>query len=53
MQFLTLSRRRTDQFPPEAFTAELAAHEGQRVKALYASASCGRSGRGATFPELP
>jgi muconolactone delta-isomerase len=37
MQFLTLSRRRTDQFPPEAFTAELMAHEGQRVKALYAS----------------
>jgi muconolactone delta-isomerase len=37
MQFLSLSRRRIDQFPPEAFTAELAAHEGQRVKALYAS----------------
>ncbi len=37
MQFLTLSRRRTDQFPPDAFTAELMAHEGQRVKALYAS----------------
>jgi muconolactone delta-isomerase len=37
MQFLSLSRRRIDQFPPEAFTAELAAQEGQRVKALYAS----------------
>jgi muconolactone delta-isomerase len=37
MQFLTLSRRRTDQFPPEAFTPELIAREGQRVKALYAS----------------
>jgi muconolactone delta-isomerase len=37
MQFLTLSRRRTDQFPPEAFTAELAAREGQQVKTLYAS----------------
>jgi muconolactone delta-isomerase len=37
MQFLTLSRRRTDQFPPEAFTPDLAACETQRVKALYAS----------------
>lgn len=37
MQFLTFSRRRTEAFPPEAFTAELAAREGQRVKALYAS----------------
>ncbi len=37
MQFLTLSRRRTDAFPPEAFTAELNAREGQRVKELYAS----------------
>jgi muconolactone delta-isomerase len=37
MQFLSISRRRTDQFPPEAFTAELIAGEGQRVKALYAS----------------
>jgi muconolactone delta-isomerase len=37
MQFLSLSRRRTDVFPPEAFTPELAAREGQRVKELYAS----------------
>jgi muconolactone delta-isomerase len=37
MQFLSVSRRRTDQFPPEAFTPELTAREGQRVKALYAS----------------
>jgi muconolactone delta-isomerase len=37
MQFLSLSRRRTDQFPPEAFTSELVAHESQRVRALYAS----------------
>ena len=36
MQFLSISRRRTDAFPPEAFTAELVAREGQRVKALYA-----------------
>ncbi|HTM17154.1 MAG TPA: muconolactone Delta-isomerase family protein [Terracidiphilus sp.] len=35
MQFLTLSRRRTDAFPPEAFTAELIAHEAQRVKEMY------------------
>lgn len=37
MQFLTLSRRRTDVFPPEAFTAELVAREGRRVKELYAA----------------
>ena len=37
MQFLSLSRRRIDQFPPEVFTSELVAHEGQRVKALYSS----------------
>ncbi|MGA2652232.1 MAG: muconolactone Delta-isomerase family protein [Terracidiphilus sp.] len=37
MQFLSISRRRTDEFPPEAFTPELVAREGQRVKALYAS----------------
>ncbi len=37
MQFLTLSLRRTDTFPPEAFTAELAAREAERVKELYAS----------------
>jgi muconolactone delta-isomerase len=35
MQFLTLSRRRTDAFPPEAFTPELIAQEAQRVKELY------------------
>jgi len=37
LQFFTLSRRRTDAFPPEAFTPELVAQEGQRVKELYAS----------------
>ncbi|HEY2861825.1 MAG TPA: muconolactone Delta-isomerase family protein [Terracidiphilus sp.] len=36
MQFLTLSRRRTDAFPPEAFTAELVGREARRVKELYA-----------------
>jgi muconolactone delta-isomerase len=37
MQFLSLSRRRTDAFPPEAFTPELLASESKRVKELYAS----------------
>jgi muconolactone delta-isomerase len=37
MQFFTLSRRRTDAFPPEAFTAELVGQEAQRVKELYIS----------------
>jgi muconolactone delta-isomerase len=37
MQFISLSRRRTDQFPPEAFTPELMVEESQAVKALYAS----------------
>jgi len=37
MQFLSLSRRRTDAFPLEAFTPELAARESQRVKELYAA----------------
>lgn len=37
MQFLSLSRRRTDVFPPEAFTPELAGREAQRVKELYAA----------------
>jgi len=37
MQFLSISRRRTDAFPPEAFTPELVAQEGQRVKELYAA----------------
>ncbi len=37
MQFLTISRRRTDAFPPEAFTPELLAAEGRRVRELYAT----------------
>jgi muconolactone delta-isomerase len=36
MQFLTLSRRRIDQFPPEAFTPELLAREVQQVRELQA-----------------
>jgi muconolactone delta-isomerase len=37
MQFLSISRRRTDEFPAEAFTPELVANEGKTVKKLYAS----------------
>ena len=37
MQFLTMSRRRTDAFPPEAFTAELMAREGEHVRELHAA----------------
>ena len=37
MQFLSVSRRRTEAFRPEAFTPELAAREAQRAKELYAS----------------
>jgi muconolactone delta-isomerase len=37
MQFLSMSRRRVDAFPPEAFTPELIAREGQRVRELYAA----------------
>lgn len=37
MQFISISRRRTDAFPAEAFTPELIALEGLRVKELYAA----------------
>ena len=37
MQILSLSRRLADKFPPEAFTPELTAREGMRVRELYAS----------------
>jgi muconolactone delta-isomerase len=37
MQFLTLSRRRVDVFPPEFFTPELLAMEGRHVKELRAA----------------
>jgi hypothetical protein len=36
MQFLSMSRRRTDLFPLEAFTPELLALESQQVKKLHA-----------------
>jgi muconolactone delta-isomerase len=37
MQFVSISRRRSGEFPPEAFTPELLAGEVQRVKELYAA----------------
>jgi YCII-related domain. len=37
VQFLSVSRRRTEAFPPEAWTPELVAAEGQRVRELYAA----------------
>jgi len=37
MQFLSISRRRTDAFPAEAFTPELVDGEAQRAKELYAA----------------
>ena len=37
MQFLSVSRRRTEAFPAEAWTPELVAAEGQRVRELYAA----------------
>ena len=37
MQFLSVSRRRTEAFPADAFTPELSARENQRARELYAS----------------
>lgn len=37
MQFLSISRRLVDKFPPEAFTPELIAGETARVRELYAA----------------
>jgi len=37
MQFLSISRRLVDKFPPEAFTPELGAKETTRVRELYAA----------------
>ena len=37
MQFLSLSRRRVDAFPPEAFTPELLRQETGRVRELYSA----------------
>ena len=53
MQFLSLSRRRVDQFPPEAFTPALGAQEAGRVKALYATGLLRQLGEaGITFRDL-
>lgn len=37
MQFLSISRRLVDKFPPEAFTPQLVAAETARVRELYAA----------------
>jgi muconolactone delta-isomerase len=37
VQFLVLTRRKTELFPAEAWTAELLASESQRVRELYAA----------------
>jgi muconolactone delta-isomerase len=37
MQFFSVSRRRVDKFPPEAFTPQLVAGESARVRELYVS----------------
>ena len=37
MQFLILSRRRMEVFPPEAWTPELIEAEGERVRELYSA----------------
>jgi muconolactone delta-isomerase len=37
MQFISISRRLIDKFPPETFTPELARAETARVRELYAS----------------
>jgi muconolactone delta-isomerase len=50
MQFLSLSRRRTDAFPPEAFTPELMTRETARVKELYASGLLRQIWRRADIP---
>jgi muconolactone delta-isomerase len=36
MQFISITRRKVDQFPAGAFTPELIAAERQRVRELYA-----------------
>lgn len=47
MQFLSLSRRRVDAFPPEAFTPELVAAERLHVRQLYVTGQVRRIwGRG-------
>jgi len=42
MQFIVVTSRRTDTFPPDTWTAELLEQESQRVRELYAD-GCLRS----------
>ncbi|HEX7157732.1 MAG TPA: muconolactone Delta-isomerase family protein [Edaphobacter sp.] len=35
MQFISVSRRRTEAFPPDAWTAELLEAEAQRVREMF------------------
>jgi muconolactone delta-isomerase len=37
MQFLSISRRLIDKFPPEAFTPDLISRETARIRELYAA----------------
>lgn len=37
MQFIILTRRRTDAFPPDTWTSELLEQEAQRARELYAA----------------
>lgn len=37
MQFVSISRRRIEAFPPEAFTPELGQRESARVRELHAA----------------
>ena len=39
MQFLSVSRRRLDTFPPETWTPELLEAESQRVREMYIAGS--------------
>ncbi|HVZ82706.1 MAG TPA: muconolactone Delta-isomerase family protein [Terracidiphilus sp.] len=50
MQFLSISRRRVAEFGAEAFTPELVAAEGQRVKDLYATGMLRQVWRRADVP---
>ncbi|HEY3703902.1 MAG TPA: muconolactone Delta-isomerase family protein [Terracidiphilus sp.] len=50
MQFMSLSRRRTDAFPPEAFTRDLTDREAQRVRELYGAGILRQVWRRADMP---
>ena len=44
MQYLVLTRRRMDQFPPTAWTPELGELESQQDRTLYAAGSIRKDG---------